>query len=187
MGAELKGIVFRAIETAAAAHAGQYRKGTRIPYIVHPLGVAEILIRAGCAEEVVAAGILHDTVEDTSLTIGDIGRDFGDRVARLVAGASEPDRGAEWELRKAHTIEYLRSAPTDVLLVCCADKLHNVLSLREDLEVEGEALWRRFNRSRDKQRWYYLELARVFSERATEEASAALARRFQEAVREVFG
>ena len=183
----MRDILFRAIETAVRAHAGQYRKGTRIPYIVHPLGVAQILIRAGCSQEVVAAGILHDTLEDTSLTLEDIRGEFGSPVAQLVAGASEPDRGAEWEARKAHTVEHLRSACEDTLLVSCADKLHNVLSIREDLEAQGEGLWRRFSRSREKQRWYYTELARVFRERATAEPLESMACTFEEAVREVFG
>ena len=55
--------IFKAIEFAQLAHKGQYRKGTKLPYIIHPLGVMEILLRENASEEVVIAGILHDTLE----------------------------------------------------------------------------------------------------------------------------
>ena len=56
--------IFQAVEFATKAHSGQFRKGTNVPYLVHPLGVCKILIEAGCSEDVVVAGLLHDTVED---------------------------------------------------------------------------------------------------------------------------
>ena len=179
-------LIFRAVETATRAHAGQCRKGTRMPYIAHPLCVAELLVRLGCDDEVVAAGILHDTVEDTPLELQDIRGEFGDRVADLVAGATEPNRSADWESRKSHTIEYLRSAPAEVVAISCADKLHNLLSIREDLRMEGNAVWARFSRPRDLQRWYYTELAGVFAGRAQDAGVGPLLSRFQDAVHEVF-
>jgi len=100
-------MIFKAIEFAAKAHAGQYRKGTRVPYLVHPLNVAKILIDSGCSDVVAVAGILHDTVEDTPITLDEIRKHFGQAVAELVAGASEPDKSDTWENRKKHTIEYL--------------------------------------------------------------------------------
>ena len=118
--------IFDAIEFAARAHRGQCRKGTKIPYIVHPLAVAKILIDAGCPEDVVVAGILHDTVEDTPLSLDEIRHAFGTAVARIVEGASEPDKSKPWEERKAHTIESLKTASEAVLLVSCADKIENL-------------------------------------------------------------
>ena len=81
-----------AIEVAAKAHQNQVRKGTDIPYITHPLAVGIILAKAGCSDEVIVAGILHDTLEDTPLTLDCIQETFGPRVASIVKGASEPDR-----------------------------------------------------------------------------------------------
>src|SRR5438270_10454843 len=107
----------RAIELAATAHRHQVRKGTDIPYITHPYVVGIMLAQIGCDEEVVAAGILHDTVEDTPLTLDDIRAQFGDRVASIVEGCSEPDKSASWEHRKQHTLEYLKSAPWEVRIV----------------------------------------------------------------------
>ena len=80
--------VFQAIEMAARAHRGQLRKGSGVPYLIHPLNVAKLLIEEGCEEELVVAGILHDTVEDTDVELVDIAVVFGSRVSRLVAGAS---------------------------------------------------------------------------------------------------
>ena len=180
-------IVFQAIEFAAQAHWGQFRKGSDLPYMVHPLGVARILIECRADKEVVAAGLLHDTVEDTRVTLAEIERDFGPRVARLVEGASEPDRSETWEKRKRHTLAHLRTAPAEVLLVVGADKLDNIRSIQEDLTRLGAALWDRFNRPREAQKWYYASLVEVLGERLQEEPAASLFRVFAEAVRQVFG
>src|SRR5438045_7386901 len=94
-----------AIEVAARAHYGQVRKGTDIPYISHPYAVGMMLARAGCPEEVIAAGILHDTVEDTYITLEYLRETFGEQVTLIVEGCSEPDHGsAPWEVRKAHSL-----------------------------------------------------------------------------------
>ena len=81
-----KNQIEEAIEVAAEAHQGQYRKGTRTPYITHPYAVGLILMEAGCSEAVIVAGILHDTVEDTELTLGFIQEHFGEYVAGIVGG-----------------------------------------------------------------------------------------------------
>ncbi len=142
--------VFQAIQFATKAHTGQFRKGTKVPYIVHPLGVAKILIEAGCSEDVVVAGILHDTVEDSSTRIDDIRRDFGEEVARLVSGASEPDKSDTWENRKQHTIDNLETAPMDAVYVSLADKLANIRDIRADYEKLGDDVFLRFNRPKEK-------------------------------------
>jgi (p)ppGpp synthase/HD superfamily hydrolase len=179
-------MVFDAIEYAARAHREHYRKGTRIPYIIHPVGVAKILIEYDCAEEIVAAGILHDAVEDTEVTLKEIRSSFGDKVADLVAAASEPDKSDTWENRKRHTIESLQTAPMDVLILSCADKLDNIRSIKEDYERFGEAVWKRFRRAKDSQQWYYRTLADVFLKRAEGEPGATLFRQFNYEVRQVF-
>lgn len=148
-------IVNRAIEFAAEAHRDQVRKGTNTPYITHPYAVGLILTRADFDPEVVAAGILHDTIEDTTTTLDDLRARFGERVAGIVEGASEPDRGATWEERKEHTLHYLRTAPYEIRAVACADKLHNLTTIADAHSIEGEAVWSRFKRSRTAQAWYY--------------------------------
>ena len=84
-------MVFKAIKFVAEAHQGHYRKGTSIPYISHLMNVMKILIEIGCDKEIITAGILHDVIEDTSVTPEQVERVFGKRVATIVAGASEPE------------------------------------------------------------------------------------------------
>jgi (p)ppGpp synthase/HD superfamily hydrolase len=180
--------LYDAIELAARAHHRQVRKGTEIPYIVHPLAVAGILIHANCPEYLVIAGILHDTLEDTPVTLEEIRSQFGREVASLVVALSEPDKRAAWEERKAHTIDHLEQLATpDVLLVAVADKLDNMRAIREGLESDGEAFWLRFNRPRENQKWYYQRLAGVFERRITAGAGVALAHAFKLEVARVFG
>jgi (p)ppGpp synthase/HD superfamily hydrolase len=154
-------LIDRALEVAAVAHRNQVRKGTDVPYISHPAAVALLLAKAGCSDEVVAAGMLHDTVEDTYITLADIEREFGPEVAAIVAGCSEPAKSVPWEARKEHTLAHLRSASWEVRAVSCADKLHNVRSTLAEFERYGEGVWTRFKRGRDKQEWYYRSLVEV--------------------------
>jgi len=179
--------LYDAIELAARAHHNQVRKGTEVPYIVHPLAVAGLLIRAGCPEHMVIAALLHDVVEDTAVTLAEIRSQFGCDVAELVVALSEPDKKAPWEERKAHTIEYLeKQANEDVLLIALADKLDNVRAIREGLENDGERFWQRFNRPREKQQWYYERLDEVFSARVHSEPALALLSAFKAEVSKVF-
>jgi (p)ppGpp synthase/HD superfamily hydrolase len=179
-------LIFDAIEYAARAHREHYRKGTNIPFIIHPISVAKILIEYDCSDEVVIAGILHDTVEDTAVTLEAIRRSFGEKVASLVKAASEPDKSDTWENRKRHTIEYLKTAPMDALLLSCADKLDNIRSIKEDYERFGESVWKRFRRAKDSQEWYYSALADLFMGRAEGEPAATLFRQFYYEVQQVF-
>ncbi|WML38157.1 HD domain-containing protein [Neobacillus sp. OS1-2] len=148
-------VIEKALQIASKAHANQFRKHTDIPYITHPVAVGMMLMKAGYGDDLVAAGILHDTVEDTSLTLADIERDFGRIIARIVEGCSEPDKSLSWEERKKHTIEFLKTAPDEVRAVACADKLHNIQSIIEDYKQMGESVWERFNRGKGDQEWYY--------------------------------
>ncbi|HLC81537.1 MAG TPA: HD domain-containing protein [Candidatus Nanoarchaeia archaeon] len=155
-------LIFKAIEFAAKAHRSQYRKGTLLPYIFHPLEVGKILLEAGCSEQIVAAGILHDTLEDTSAKYEDLVNNFGPVVADLVIGTSEPDKKDTWENRKLHTINWLKTAPINVLLIAAADKLSNFQTTKDDLSRYGDVIWKKFNRGKEQQRWYMQSLAEIF-------------------------
>lgn len=153
----------KAISFAARAHRHQTRKASDTPYISHPYSVAMLLQKAGCEEELVVAGLLHDTLEDTETTEKELQEAFGPRVLELVKGCSEPDKSLSWEERKQHTIDTLKTAPQDICLVTCADKLHNIRTLIEDKKALGDTLWARFNRGKDKQAWYYTSILSVLS------------------------
>jgi (p)ppGpp synthase/HD superfamily hydrolase len=148
-------VIEKALELASKFHEGQYRKNTDIPYITHTVTVGMMLLKKGYSEEVVAAGILHDTVEDTLLTLEEIKREFGSNIAEIVEGSSEPDKSLPWKARKEHTIEFLKTASEDIRAVVCADKLHNIRSIIRDYEQVGEEVWSRFNAGKEQQKWYY--------------------------------
>lgn len=182
----LLGTIDLAIEMAAMAHLNQKRKTEDLPYITHPFAVGMLLSRAGCSHEVIVAGILHDTVEDTALTLEDIRREFGTRVADIVEGASEPDKTLPWEDRKIHTIESLKSAPLEVKMVVCADKLHNVLTITKARREIGEMVWSRFKRGREKQEWYYRSLVKSLSADAEHRGYRMLYAEYSRAIDDLF-
>lgn len=156
-----------AIRFAASAHAGQVRKGSKVPYITHPFEVAQILTDAGCSENVIIAGLLHDTVEDAGITVLQIQETFGQRVSQLVDACSE-DKTKPWEERKAHTIEEMSlTEDIELLLLACADKLSNLRSLNADFDQVGEAVWQRFKRGKAQQAWYYSEVLNCFEKTLT--------------------
>lgn len=158
----MTGKIHEAICYAGNRHAGQVRKGTQLPYLVHPMEVMGILIENGCEEDVVVAGILHDVIEDTcddNDTIRGIVREeirerFGDRVLEIVDGESE-DKAKSWRERKQQTINRLKEECLEIQLVCCADKLSNIMSIYADLQKHGEKVWNRFNADKDAIEWYY--------------------------------
>ena len=155
-----------AIEFATRAHSGQMRKGTSIPYILHPLEAAAICATVTTDPEVLAAAVLHDVVEDTDATVDQVAAKFGPRVAALVASESENKRkgvpaSETWRIRKEEAIEHVRSAEDPaVKLVCLGDKLSNIRAIHRDFDELGDALWGRFNQKDPAQHaWYYRSLA----------------------------
>src|SRR5258706_9662370 len=177
-------LIDSALIFAARAHRQQTRKGTDIPYIVHPVGVMLLLAQAGETDpEILAAALLHDTLEDAGVSASVLAQQFGVRVAHIVEGCSEPDHGgAAWEDRKQHTVAYLRTAPRDVQLVAAADKLHNLRSMLVDQAELGDTLWTRFNRGRSALEWYYRAIAASLSQ--GELGDHPLVRQLREAVTE---
>ena len=152
----------KAVLFAAEKHKLQTRKGTDVPYIVHPLGVMEMLMNAGASTDAIIAGILHDTIEDTDTTYDELRKEFGKRVADIVLACSEPDKSLPWAERKEHTIAALRKCrDKDVLAVIFADKAHNLQSLSHDYGIHCDLVWDRFNRGQEGQMWYYGEICEI--------------------------
>ena len=143
-----------ACKYAVEKHVNQKRKGKDVPYIVHPLEVMVILYRMGADAELIAAGVLHDTVEDTDATIKDIRALFGDGVAELVAAHTE-DKSLSWEERKELSCKELITAPKRVQMLVLADKLSNIREMAQDMAKDGDNMWKRFKRGKDAQKWYY--------------------------------
>jgi (p)ppGpp synthase/HD superfamily hydrolase len=160
-----------AFELAARLHAGR-RLGTEIPYMAHLLVVTGLVLEDGGGEDEAIAALLHDSVEDGGgrPLLARIERDFGARVAMIVAACSdtlEADDARPWQERKADYLAHLPSVTDDaVLRVVLADKVHNARSIVRIYRDEGHALWDRFtNKTADDQLWYYGELLRFFDAR----------------------
>ncbi len=147
-------------------HATQLRKGTSIPYVSHVLIVAGIVLENGGDEDEAIAALLHDAVEDQGgeARLADIRARFGARVATIVLGCSDSTVKPKppWEERKRRYLEHLRSSPASERLVSAADKLANARAILADYRTNGEALWPRFNATREQILWYYRELVTAF-------------------------
>lgn len=144
----------KAIIFATEKHSGQFRKSTKLPYILHPIEVLQILYSMRADTNLMISGVLHDTIEDTDTTLDEIKKLFGDDVAMLVSSNSE-DKSKSWEERKQHTINELAKADTRVKMLIMADKLANIRSIAYDYKHIGDKLWERFNAPKEKQAWYY--------------------------------
>lgn len=155
----------RALRLASHEHQGQVRKGSRTPYIAHPMMVSLILQRAGLPDEVVIAGILHDVVEDQEVTVEEVERDFGRVVAELVDAVTEKKtedgRERPWKVRKTEALEHLAEATEHIVALKAADALHNCMSTIADLERDGTGAWDKFKTSADEQVWYYRSIAEI--------------------------
>ena len=155
----------RAIVFAVKAHHNTERRGKGFPYIVHPLEAVEIVATITPDQELLAAAALHDTIEDTDVTVEDIRREFGDRIAELVhaesdqftEGVSEED---SWHDRKQAAIDRLATAPYDAKIVALGDKLSNMRAIARDYAIQGDELWKIFH-AKDKadHEWHYRGLA----------------------------
>jgi guanosine-3',5'-bis(diphosphate) 3'-pyrophosphohydrolase len=124
------GLLTKAFELASTHHFGQTRKGGR-PYLTHPLSVARLLKKNNFSEEVVAAGLLHDVLEDTGCEVEEMERAVGAAVTALVKQVTDPDKTAPWKKRKENYLNRLKEASEDALFVSAADKIDNLQGLLE--------------------------------------------------------
>ena len=155
----------RAIVFAVRAHAGTERRGKGFPYIVHPMEAVAIVSTMTSDQELLAAAALHDTVEDTDVTVEDLRKEFGNRIAALVAdesdkfeaGVSEED---SWHARKQAAINRLARASHDAKMVALGDKLSNMRAIARDYAVQGDDFWKLFHvTDRSEHEWHYRGLA----------------------------
>ncbi|RME03045.1 MAG: bifunctional (p)ppGpp synthetase/guanosine-3',5'-bis(diphosphate) 3'-pyrophosphohydrolase [Planctomycetota bacterium] len=168
----------KAYQFANKAHQNQLRKtlpshNTPCPYIAHPMDVAATLMKYGAPKEVVVAGLLHDTVEDTSTTLEEIKENFGEEVAELVRFATESaklspstqplDKKLTWRQRKEETIAKIKTATYPQKLLACADKLCNLKDIWAEQMELGQKVWTKFNAPKADQKWYYQSLLEAFT------------------------
>jgi (p)ppGpp synthase/HD superfamily hydrolase len=138
-------LVGRALDFMYRAHADQKRKADNTPYEEHPVEVAHTLFEAGFGEEVVAAGLLHDVVEDTDVTLEEIAERFGGDVATLVDALTHDPDIKSYNERKASHRRKVEAAGMPAAAIYAADKLANIRALRAAYRAQGEAVGEHFN------------------------------------------
>ena len=164
----------RAIIFAVQAHHNTERRGKGFPYIVHPMEAVEIVATITPDQELLAAAALHDTIEDTDVTVEEIRREFGDRVAELVHAESDQINGElfngeneeeTWHARKQAAIDRLAAASLDAKIVAMGDKLSNMRAIWRDYQIKGDELWKIFHvKDKASHEWHYRGLAASLSE-----------------------
>lgn len=171
---KLTPIIQKAINTATRLHHGQIRKtDNTLPYIVHPFSVAWIVSQYTDDENTITAALLHDVLEDVvGYSAEDMRRDFGEKITSIVQEVSEdkdPSKEnndpAVWMTRKLGYITHLRSASSEAMLVCAADKIHNLRSLVAAHQLQGDAMWAKFNSPSHLRLWFYKEVLDILKER----------------------
>lgn len=160
-----------AIIFATKAHSGTTRKGTNVPYIVHPIEAAAIVSAMTDDEEVIAAAVLHDVLEDTEATREDLLAQFGRRITNLVENESEDKRktlpaALTWKTRKQETITFLQTrADREAKMLALADKLANLRAIYRDQCIIGDKVWERFNeKDKNMHAWMYRSIAEALKE-----------------------
>lgn len=161
----------KAIIFATKAHSGAKRKGTNVPYIVHPIEAAAIVSSMTDDEEIIAAAVLHDVIEDTDATEDDLYARFGRRIADLVLNESEDKRktlpaALTWKTRKQETITFLETeADRDAKMLALADKLANLRAIHRDQCITGDKIWERFNeKNKEMHAWMYRSIEKALIE-----------------------
>lgn len=163
-------LIHKAIDVSAKLHKNQIRKISGIPFIVHPFGVALIVSEYTDDENVIAAGLLHDVLEDVDeYSDKEMIRDFGYKVYKIVKELTEdrdpPNSKANpkdsWDFRKKHYLSALKDDSLEALLVCCADKLHNLTCLLNEYELYGNNVFNKFNATKEQTLWFYSEALQI--------------------------
>lgn len=155
-----------AVAFALKAHKGMKRKFNNLPFIIHPFESVSIVSTMTTDLEVLAATVLHDTVEDANVTLEDIEKQFGKKVAKLVSYSSEDKRkelpaNSTWVIRKQETLKLLNTIEDiDVKMICLADKISNLRSCLEMKKTLGNDMWKVFNQHDPKMhKWYHQGVA----------------------------
>lgn len=151
----------QAKQFAYKAHKGMKRKGKELPFTYHLELVNKILKTLTDDDNILAAGWLHDVIEDTPITVTELKKEFNPKVCYYVDLETE-DKSLPWKDRKLKQIEELRRNNFEVALIAYADKMANMTEMFDDYKIIKDELWQRFNRGKEKQYWYYLEFYKIF-------------------------
>ena len=128
-----------AVRFARQWHDGQQRASDEAPFVLHPLEVGVLLHNTGAPDDVVAAGVLHDVIEDTSVSLSDIGQRFGDRVRELVEAVTDDETIEDKDERKEASRRRVMAAGHDAAMIFSADKVSKVRELRTRMAAARHA------------------------------------------------
>jgi len=156
-------IIKTALRIAIEAHKNQTRKGDDQPYIIHPVMVALKLTNYNFPDKVIAAALTHDVLEDTDYPVEKLRKELGDEVLEIIKAVTN-DQSLPWEEKKKKYVESVRNASEGAKAVAVADKIHNLESLFIAYEEQGPALWKRFNRGKDKKVWFEKEVLQMLKD-----------------------
>lgn len=158
----------KALKTAAVAHnqANQYRKGTNIPYIIHPVGTMIIASEATNDENILIACLFHDILEDVNDNIYNeekMRHDFGDEVVQIVLDVTKNKQAKDWYEQSNDYLGHLKNKASDkAVVVSVCDKIHNLLSTIEDYQAIGDDVWQRFaTKNYTDQLWWYESILKI--------------------------
>jgi len=156
-------LIEKADALAAQAHQGQTRKGAPLPYIVHPRAVADMLAHYGFSDATVAAALVHDVVEDTTMGRDVLLRELGEEVVSIVDSVTE-DKSLPWEERKLRYIAQVRAGSPEAKALSVADKIHNIQSVLALHKELGDGVWEIFNRGKEKKLWFERSMLHMLKE-----------------------
>lgn len=163
----------KALKKAAWAHeqAGQHRRGTDVPYIIHPVGVMMIASNATEDEDILIACLMHDVIEDVDSSIyskDEMSADFGERVVSIVLDVTKDGSAKDWyEMSRSYLNHLEHKACDEAIIVSASDKIHNLQSILVDFENEGDDIWKIFNtKNSSDQLWWYQEVLNVVKKRS---------------------
>lgn len=180
----------KAIIKSAILHNGQKRKINKIPFITHPYSVAIILSDHTTDENIIVAALLHDVLEDVpSYSELDMERDFGKKITDIVKGVTEKnDPGSEnlgatesWQARKDGYLKGLQQDDYEALMVCAADKIHNLKSNIAGYKEHGEKAFDSFSAPIEKRMKFYKDILEILKRRLGNEIVNELEEVYNEA------
>ncbi|MFA6253503.1 MAG: HD domain-containing protein [Patescibacteria group bacterium] len=154
-------LIEKALRVMLLAHGQQVRKTDDSPYVIHPMMVAKKLARLGFGDEVIAATMVHDVLEDTDYSEKKLRQELGDKVVDIIMSLTE-NKSLEWETRKKKYIEAVKNAGPETKAISIADKIHNLESIIATHKKMGSKIWDKFNRGKEQKMWFENEMLKMF-------------------------
>jgi len=156
-------LIEKAIRIIVVAHANQKRKNDGSPYVVHPLMVAIKLMKYNFSDEVIAAALVHDVLEDTDIPEQELRDNLGNEVVEMVKMVTN-DNSLSWEDKKSKYVEMVRNGSKEVKAISIADKIHNAENFLFTHSQIGSEIWEKFSRGKETKMWFEEEMLKMFKE-----------------------